>query len=269
MDAITAAVRRHQLVAFFALAYAFAWSLSLLTSVSLAFGFLALFGPAAAALIVVALVDGRAGVRDLGLRMTLWRVGVHWYVIALGLPALLSLGVVGLSIALGAPAEMTFHGLTPLTLTLFILVIGEEIGWRGFALPRLQSRFGARWASLILGLLWAGWHLPNQFIPGLEAYGYGFPAFTAYVVAMTVLFTWLANHTRGSVLLAWLFHGAINTLIFTNPTTDLVQRWWLSAAVYGAAALLVVLATGPGLASRRPTPSPTRAEPAVGAERIS
>jgi membrane protease YdiL (CAAX protease family) len=237
--------------------------------VSLAFGFLALFGPAAAALVVAALAEGRAGVRDLLRRVAIWRVGPAWYAVALGLPALLSLLVVGLGVALGAPAEVRFSDLSPLTLTLFVLVIGEELGWRGFALPRLQARFGALGASLLLGLLWAGWHLPNQFIPGLEVYGYGFPAFTAYVVAMTVLFTWLANYTRGSVLLAWLFHGAINTLIFINPTTDLVQRWWLSAAVYGAAALLVVLATGPDLARRQPTPPSTRTEPAVGAERGS
>jgi membrane protease YdiL (CAAX protease family) len=269
MDAITAAVRRHPLIAFFALAYAFAWSLSWLTSVSLAFGFLALFGPAVAALIVAALADGRAGVGDLFRRLAIWRVAPGWYAVALGLPALLSLLVVGLGILLGAPAQVRFSDLSPLTLTLFVLVIGEELGWRGFALPRLQARFGALGASLLLGLLWAAWHLPNQFIPGLEVYGYGFPAFTAYVVAMTVLFTWLANHTRESVLLAWLFHGAINTLIFINPTTDLVQRWWLSAAVYGAAGLIIVLATGPGLVRRRPPPSSTLAEPTVGAERGS
>jgi membrane protease YdiL (CAAX protease family) len=245
MNTISATVRRHQLITFFVLAYAFAWVLAPLTTVSLAFGFLALFGPTAAALIVAALAAGRSGVRDLLARLTIWRVGVPWYVVALGLPALLSLLVVGLSIALGAPAEAQFSSLSPLTLILFILVIGEEIGWRGFALPRLQARFGALRASLVLGLLWAGWHLPNQLIPGLEAYGYGFAAFTSYVVAMTVLFTWLANHTRASVLLAWFFHGAINTLIFINPATDLVERWWLSAAVYGVTAALVVLATGP------------------------
>jgi membrane protease YdiL (CAAX protease family) len=126
-------------------------------------------------------------------------------------------------------------------ITLFVLVVGEELGWRGFALPRLQERYGGLRASLILGVLWAGWHLPNQFIPGLEFYGYGFGAFALYVVAMTVLFTWLASQTHGSVLLAWLFHGAINTLIFVNMAVDIVSRWWLSAAVYGAAALTVVL----------------------------
>jgi uncharacterized protein len=244
-------IKRYPLAAFFFLAYAFAWSLTLLTNVSLLFGFLGLFGPAAAAILVTAAADGRAGVQALFQRLAIWQVGLRWCVVALGLPVLLSLGVVGLSLALGMPVAVQFSELSPLTITLFILVVGEELGWRGFALPRLQARFGGLGASLILGTLWAGWHLPNQFISGLEYYGYGFGAFALYVVAMTVLFTWLANHTRGSVLLAWLFHGAINTLIFVNSAVDIVQRWWLSAAVYGAVALIVLLIFGPDLASQR------------------
>jgi membrane protease YdiL (CAAX protease family) len=241
MSGITSAIKRYPVAAYFVLAYAFAWGLVLLTRVSMLFGFLALFGPAAAAIIVTAITDGPTGVRALYQRVAIWRVGPRWYAVALGLPALLSLGVVGLSLALGAPAEVRFNELSPLALILFFLVIGEELGWRGYALPRLQTRYGALGASLILGLLWAGWHLPNQLIPGLEFYSYGFGAFALYVVPMTVLFTWLARETRASVLLAWLFHGAINTLFFLNTALDIVQRWWLSAAVYGVAALIVVL----------------------------
>lgn len=79
---------------------------------------------------------------------------------------------------------------------------------------------------------------------------------------MTVLFTWLANHTRGSVLLAWLFHGAINQLIFINQAVDIVERWWHSAAVYGLAAALIVLAGG--LGRMRQVMSPTEEVEAVG-----
>jgi membrane protease YdiL (CAAX protease family) len=262
MNSITSLIKRYLLASYFLLAYAFAWSLVLLSSVSLLFGFLALFGPAAAALIVTAVAEGRTGMRALFQCVAIWRVGLHWYAVALGLPAVLSLGVVGLGIALGAPTEVRFNELSPLTVILFFLVIGEELGWRGYALPRLQARYGVLGASLILGILWAAWHLPNQFIPGLEFYGYGFGAFASHVVAMTVLFTWLANQTHGSVLLAWLFHGAINTLFFLNTSVDIVQRWWLSAAVYGAVALIVVLLAGPGLRSWRRMQAQT--EPAAG-----
>lgn len=244
MQRIVGLVQRYPLVSFFVLAYVFAWGLVLLTRVSMAFGFLALFGPAAAALIVAACAEGRVGVRALLAHVAIWRVGLRWYLVALGLPALLALGVIGLQVALGAPAMLELGALSPLTLLLFVLVIGEELGWRGFALPRLQARYGALGASLILGLLWAAWHLSNQLIPGLEHYGSGFPAFAAYVVPMTVLFTWVATHTRGSVLLAWLFHGAINSPIVIGPPIDTVQRWWLSAAVYGVCALIIVLAGG-------------------------
>jgi uncharacterized protein len=255
MQQIIGLVQRYPLVSFFVLAYLFAWGLVLLTGVSLAFGFLALFGPAAAALIVTACAEGRPGVRALLGRATIWRVGLRWYLIALSLPALLALGVIGLQIVLGAQPTLQLSARSPLTLLLFVLVIGEEVGWRGFALPRLQARYGALGASLILGMLWAAWHLPNQLIPGLEYYGYGILAFTAYVVPMTVLFTWLATHTRGSLLLAWLFHGMINSPLFVGPASDTVQRWWLSAAVYGCCALLVVLAGGlrPTAAERAPT----------------
>jgi membrane protease YdiL (CAAX protease family) len=263
MTRISFVIKRYPMASYFVLAYAFAWSLALLVSVSIVFGFLALFGPTAAAIIVTASADGRAGVRALLGRLAIWRVGLRWYVVALGLPALLSLGVVGLSLALGAPAAVQFNELSPVAMILFILVIGEEIGWRGYALPRLQARYGALRASLILGSLWAGWHLSNVVIPGLGFYGYGFVAFALYVLAMTVLFTWLANQTRGSVLLAWLFHGAINTLIFVNSAVDIVQRWWLSAAVYGAAALIVVLVAGPRLVGRRGVQALARAEPAA------
>jgi membrane protease YdiL (CAAX protease family) len=264
MNGMRSVIKRYPLAAYFVLAYAFAWSLVLLTRVSMLFGLLALFGPAAAAVIVTAATDGRAGVRALFGRLAIWRVGLRWYVVALGLPASLSLGVVGLSLALGAPAAVQFNQLSPLTVILFFLVVGEELGWRGFALPRLQARYGGLGASLILGILWAGWHLPNQFIPGLEFYGYGFPAFALYVVAMTILFTCLANRTRGSVLLSWLFHGAINTLFFLNTATDIVQRWWLSAAVYGAAALILVLVVGPHLTRRQQVGPRARVEPAAG-----
>jgi uncharacterized protein len=244
MQRIVGLVQRYPLVTFFVLSNLFVLGLALLARVSLAFGLLALFSPAAAALIVAACTEGRHGVRTLLSRVTIWRVAPHWYLVALGLPALLSFGASGLSLAIGAPADVRFSELSLLTLVLFVLVIGEELGWRGFALPRLQARYGDLGASVILGLLWAAWHLPNQLIPGLEHYSYGFPAFTFYVVPMTVLFTWLANHTRGSVLLAWLFHGAINQLIFINQAVEIVDRWWHSAAVYGLFAALVVLAGG-------------------------
>lgn len=233
-----AALARYPVVAFFALAYAISWVCVALTPLSLVFGFFALFGPAVAALVVTGAIEGRRGVSTLLARLRIWRVGVRWYLVALGLPALFSVAAVGLGVALGAPREIAAPSISPLTAALFVLVIGEEVGWRGFALPRLNERVGPLTSSLILGLAWAAWHLPNQLIPGLEAYGYGFPAFASYVLGMTVLFTLLATRTSESLLIAWLFHGAINTLIFINPAIPIDERWWHNAVVYGSAAVL-------------------------------
>ena len=167
MNSLISFVKRHPLVSFFILAYALAWILiPLVVSVSLFFGLLALFVPTFAALVVTAITDGKAGVKDLLRRVVLWRVGFRWYVVAIGLPILLGLIAMGLNTLLTGET-MAIDVQQPLTLTLIlaILVLGEEIGWRGFALPRLQTRYNSLVASLILGVLWAAWHLPNAAYP--------------------------------------------------------------------------------------------------------
>jgi uncharacterized protein len=263
MHALSAFVRRRPLLTFFILAYAFAWLLISLVSVSLVFPVLGLFGPALAAIIVTAIAEGRAGVKALLRRVVQWRVGWQWYAVAAGLPVALALAALGLHRLLGG-AENNRPG-DPLALVaiLALLVVGEELGWRGFALPRLQERFGGLGASLILGGLWAAWHLANTRIPGLDYYGYGFPAFLLYVVGMTVLFTWIANHTRGSVLIAWLFHAAINVTGSIFFVGEPVRQWWLSGAVYGVVALIVLVVAGPNLAERPANRQEIRSGPAA------
>lgn len=236
---MTSLIKRNPLISYFILAYALAWILIPLTvSVSIGFGFLALFGPAFAALIVTGVTEGRTGVRQLLAKIIQWKVSWIWYVVAVGLPFALAVVVWWLA---GTPARTT----QPLSLTLILaaLVIGEELGWRGFALPRLQERFSPLVSSLISGSLWAAWHLPNALIPGLDYYFYAFPQFLIYVVAMTVLFTWIFNNTRGSVLIAWIFHAAINASGAFFAIGDNVRQWTLSGIVYAVVAVVVVIAT--------------------------
>ena len=253
MNSIRGAAKRHPLVAYFVLAYTLAWMLiPLVLSVSLAFAIIALFAPAIAAVVVAALVEGRGGVNTLLRRVVQWRVGLVWYGVALGLPAALALAVLAIHGLLGAPISIAPQDIG-LTLILAALVIGEEIGWRGFALPRLQARYNHLTSSLILGVLWAVWHLPNALIPGLGHYLYAFPVFLVWVVSMTILFTWLAIHTQGSVLMAWILHASINTTLALFFVGDTVRQWWLSAVVYAVAALTIVLMNRPNLA-RKTTP---------------
>jgi membrane protease YdiL (CAAX protease family) len=180
---------------------------------------------------------------------------LKWIAIAVGLPLLVSATVVVLNAALlGKPIAIVPNGAPVFTLIIGLLVVGEEIGWRGFALPRLQTHFNSLTASLILGAFWAAWHLPNAFIPGLEFYLTAFPVFLVYVVSMTVLFTWLANRTRGSVWIAWLFHAAINVSAGFLFIGDNLRQWWLSAGVFAVAALIIVIVNGPNLARQTTAP---------------
>ena len=210
MSRLSSVVKQYPLIMFFVLAYALTWPLIPLVSVSPLWGFPALFGPALAAIIVAAVADGKPGLRDLLGRLVRWRVGARWYAVALGLPTVLALTAAGLHVLLGGPTSVEFGGLSVLNLILFVLIVGEELGWRGYALPKLLVRRSALTASLILGTLWGAWHLPTFFVPGAPQYGLPFSAFVLLTMAYSVLIGWVYVHSRGSVLVATLMHGAIN-----------------------------------------------------------
>jgi membrane protease YdiL (CAAX protease family) len=177
------------LVAFFVLAYALTWPVIPLVALSPLLGLPALFGPALAAVIIAAVVDGKPGLKILLGRMVRWRVGVGWYAIALGLPVVLTLATAGVHLLLGAPTALRFGTLSVLEPIIFVLVVGEELGWRGYAIPKLLARESALAASLILGVLWGVWHLPTFFVPGAPQYGLPIPAFVILTMAYSILFT--------------------------------------------------------------------------------
>jgi membrane protease YdiL (CAAX protease family) len=245
-------IRRHPLISFFVLAYVLTWPLIPLVSVSPLLGLPALFGPALAAIIVAAVVDGRSGLRDLLDRMVRWRVGVLWYAVALGLPMVLALTAAGLHLLLGAHTSVNFGGLSVLNFVVFVLIVGEELGWRGYALPRLFAERSVLAASLILGALWGIWHLPTFFVPGAPQYGLPFSAFVFLTMAYSVLIGWVYVHTAGSVLVATLLHGAINlSQGFFLGGVEPAREYWLLAGVYGVAALAVALVFGSNLTHRQ------------------
>jgi membrane protease YdiL (CAAX protease family) len=177
-----------------------------------------------AAIIMTRITEGKAGMLRLRQRIKQWRFGWQWYLlILLGIPALILLGVI---IQPGALAS--FQGLTPVLLVSYPLnfvavIIGvgvpEEIGWRGFALPRMQPRYGPLWGTLLLGVLWTFWHLPRFLLPehgggpgtGFATFLTNFSIFFLMVVALAIIFTWVFNHTRGSIFTAILAHAAVDT----------------------------------------------------------
>jgi membrane protease YdiL (CAAX protease family) len=121
---------------------------------------------------------------------------------------------------------------------------GEEIGWRGFALPRLAARFGMAAATVVLGVIWASWHLPLFFMPGSTTYGQSFAVYLVQVTAISVAIGWVYRRSGSSLLLPMLMHAAINNFKDIVPSFDAPRVAWLTAAVMWvfAAPLLVALA---------------------------
>lgn len=219
---------RTQTVTFFALAYAISWSfwlpvvlggLSSTSPLVLALLLVGACGPSLAALLLTGSGEGRPGIKALLGRLLRWRVGARWYaVVLLGTPALGLLTVV-LHDALGGP-PLAFSPALPWVFLPVAFLIGllggplnEEIGWRGYALPRLQAERDALSSGLVLGAVWCFWHLPLFFVSGTSQSELPFLPYLACVVALSVLVTWLYNGAGGSLVVAVLAHGAFNFTI--------------------------------------------------------
>ena len=223
-------LKRYPVAGYFLLAYVLSWLfLGLAAWLSNGDGLLGWVGgfmPAVSAVIVSAATEGRAGLRQLLVRLFTWRLGVQWYLVALLSPLALVLIALPFHAWLGGQTlpvlgpgfwtqSLPSVGILLALLCTFgiFMSAGEEIGWRGYAQPRLQARFGPWWTSLILGVLWGCWHLPLFLIPSTPQYGLSFPGFVMASVGYSVIYTCLYNRGRGSVLLASLFHSASNATI--------------------------------------------------------
>jgi membrane protease YdiL (CAAX protease family) len=181
------------------------------------------FGPAIVALALTAKAGGGAAVRDLLGQMLRWRVHVRWYVFAISYMAVIKL-LVAVICRLTSGAWPRF-GHDAWYVILIAIVIstpvqaGEEIGWRGYALPRLFARWDLARASIILGIIWACWHLPFFFIEGVDKSGQSFPVYLLQVTALSVAAAWLYWRTQASLLLVMLMHSAGNQTIGIVPST--------------------------------------------------
>ncbi len=175
---------------------------------------LGVFAPSLVALALTALADGRAGALVLLGRIARWPAAARWYVFAVGYFAAIKLAV-ALVHRVVSGAWPSF-GQTPVYLMAGAIIVstpvqaGEEIGWRGYALPRLAESLGLPVASVVLGAIWACWHLPFFFIPGSDNAGQSFPVYLLAVTALSVAIAWLYWRTGGSLLLTMLMHAAIN-----------------------------------------------------------
>jgi uncharacterized protein len=215
----------------------------------------ALLGPLIAAVTVTALTAGRAGVRDLASRTVRWRVPIRWWLVAVSPVLFLLLALAGLRAAgrvLPPPAAFGRFSGTPLLgvvgVALMITLVGslgEEVGWRGYALPQLQRRYGPLTATLILAALWYCWHLPQFFV--VQSYReFGPIDYVGMFLGLgcgAVVLTWLYNRSGGSVLLAVVWHGVYNVVGATQAaaTTAIAAIVSTLIIVQGIALLAVEL----------------------------
>ncbi len=259
------------MVLFFAVAFAFAWvvwSPAVLLSggvsdpqTSALLHLAGSLGPIASAFVVTALATGTAGVRELLGRVFRWRVGVGWWLVALAGPAILFLVAATICWLIfegwlelgqfGRSEEFAFLGLMPYWIANIVFYgFGEEVGWRGFALPRLQTGRSALMAALILSFFWAAWHLPLfSFAMGLKSMGFvGVPGWFFFIVTGSVLLAWVYNDTGGSVLIVSVFHGTLDIAINSPSGPALANVMGALVTIWG---LAVLAWAGPKNLSRR------------------
>lgn len=208
--------------------------------------------PTVAVVIVTGLTTGRSGIRALFQKLLIARVGFRWYVFAIFGIAAISAAAVLLGnrfgplpavpiLAEGMPSNPVML-LAMVTITFLVrgILNGEELAWRGFALPKLQVKYNALVSSVILSVPFILFHLPLFFDPEMNMGP--FASFAIRAVALTLLFTWLYNNTRGSVLLAYLMHAAFNTWtnVFSIQTsTNHFQDWMMTVVMVFLAATVV------------------------------
>ena len=175
---------------------------------------LGVFAPALVALALTAQAEGRTGVTRLLARIGQWRVAARWYAVAIGYFIVIKLAAALVHrLVVG---EWPPFGSTPVALIILGIAVstwvqaGEEVGWRGYALPRLAHYFGLGGASLVLGVVWAVWHIPLFVLPDSGSTGQSFPAYLLQVIPMSVVLAFLYWKTDGSLLIVMLTHASVN-----------------------------------------------------------
>jgi membrane protease YdiL (CAAX protease family) len=224
-------------------------------------------GPALAAIIMTRIVDGKAGSKILRDRCLQWKAGWKWYLfILVGIPLLILLAVILLPGVFagfkGVPSNLLSSYLYYFIAIFIGVGLPEEIGWRGFALPRMQPRYGPLWGAVLLGIIWAFWHLPFFLLPDhgggpgtpWSTFLLNFGLFFLWIVSLSIVFSWVFNHTRGSVFIASLLHTSIDApqlvwlplfLAVGVSNTASGETWSTVAmlAVFGVLAILILIFT--------------------------
>ena len=273
MDRQMSWISRHLLAAFILSAYGLSWSIQiplalqaqgiLRTHFPYGLHYLTGYGPLLAALFITGWTAGGEGLQDLFSRITKWKVGLRWWLLAIS--PLLALAVLalfmplftggGLSLQqLGQVDRLPALGLGSLALWLLTFGLGEETGWRGFLLPRLQHGRSALAATLILWVIWSLWHLPLFFYMYAAAV---LPGLLLGLLAGAIVFTWIYNSTDGSVLMTIIWHASFNYVTACSACKAGATSAVISALVMVWAVLVVAIFKPARLAAGRKSTLPS------------
>ena len=277
-------IRQAPLTAYLVITYAISWAIAiplaaralgvLTLPLPFAIHYLIPFGPMIAAIIVTRVSEGPDGLRALFARMTRWRVGAGWILFSILAPIVAFAAAAVVAPMFGAPRTdfrqlgvvnfLPYLGIGAWLLWLLSYGIGEETGWRGFALPRLQATRSALTATLLLSVPWAVWHVPSLlYLGNIKNLGILLPGFFIALVVGGIVYTWLFNSTGGSVLMVALLHASLNFVTASRAGEG------ANAAVVSMAfvvwGILVIVLFKPANLSRagrqvaaRPMPAPQR-----------
>jgi len=254
MNMLISLIKKHSLAIFCALTIALTFAATLLPLPGDALPVVIVFIPAFMAIALTALSEGRTGVRSLLGKLARWRINFKWAIIALALALGMRLTISLIAAALGTIPAIQLRPGSPvqfvaLALILFIFAIPEELGWRGYALPKLLKHRSPLAAGLIVGVFWGLLHL-SLHLPGLMFAGLPLLPTMLQLVGLSVLITWLYVKTGGNILLTSLFHASQSFFVIVNTGVPPTQLVWLMAGVYLVLALVIVIIAGSGFARK-------------------
>jgi len=245
MKSLNSRIKQHALAIFCALTIALTFAATLLPLPGEVIPVVIVFIPALMAISLTALSEGKIGVQSLLGKLAQWRVSFKWVIIAVALALMMRLTISLIALAMGMIPAIQLRPMSPaqfvvLALILFIFAIPEELGWRGYALPKLLEHRSPLVAGLIVGVLWGSLHLALH-LPGMTYAGLPLLPTLFQLIGLSVLITWLYTRTGGNVLLTSLFHAAQSFFFIVNVGIPPTQLVWLMAGVYLGLAIIIVI----------------------------
>jgi uncharacterized protein len=268
MNSITSFVKRHALLIFCTLTITLSFAATQLPLPDEAVPVVMVFIPTLVALSLTAVTDGWFGVRALVSKLGQWRVRPLWVVAAVALGLVLRLSMSVFAVLLGLITSIQLRPWSPTQLAffaiiMFVFAIPEELGWRGYALPKLLKGQSPLVAGLSIGVVWGALHLALH-LPGMMYADLPLLPTLLELIALSVLMTWLFIRSSGNLLLTSLFHAAQSFFVIVNDGIAAEQQAWLMAGVYLVIALIIAIAGGPRFARKPTAPVVAHAGRAVG-----